>query len=124
MIKFFLRDENGYEQAESVCIKYIANPLLSIIENDNSDIVIAPNPASEYITVNLSSINPTPKRGVEDESLIEIYDVMGVKIRTELIHPMFPKHRMYVGNLAPGVYFIKVICNNGACSIVEKFVKY
>ena len=100
--------------------KVSTSVLEELIEDD---IAISPNPAGEYITLNLYGINPTLKRGVEGDVLVEIYDVMGVKIQTDLIHPMFPKHRMYVGNLAPGVYFVKIGGSNGACSIVKKFVK-
>lgn len=121
MIKFFLRDENGYEQAESVCIKYQANPLLSIIENDISNIEIAPNPANDYITINLLSINPTLKRGIEDKSFIEIYDVMGLKIQStpSAWQPSINEGNLKIdiSNLAPGIYFVKI---GGR---VEKFVK-
>ncbi len=96
---------------------------LNSVENDlsNENIIISPNPATDYITITLDRWSP-PSRWTPSD--IEIYDVMGVKIQTELIHPMTSSHRMNVGDIAPGVYFVKIVGNNGACSIVEKFVKY
>jgi len=32
-------------------------------------------------------------------------------------------HLMNIEHLATGVYFVKIVASNGACSIVEKFVK-
>lgn len=63
--------------------RYTAAKVTSI---KHDDIVfkgkIFPNPATDYITINLSYINPTLKRGVEGDVVVEIYDVMGVKIQS------------------------------------------
>ena len=91
--------------------------------NVNNEIIVQPNPATEYININLSSINPTLKRGVEGEVFIEIYDVMGMKIQSTPFNltPTLSEGRgvrIDVSNLTPGVYFIKM------GERVEKFVKY
>jgi len=91
--------------------------------NVNNEIIVQPNPATEYITVNLSSINPTLKRGVEGEVFIEIYDVMGMKIQSTPFNltPALSEEeraRIDISNLTPGVYFVKI------GDRVEKFVKY
>ena len=85
--------------------------------------LIYPNPATEYITINLSSTNPTLKRGVEGEIVVEIYDVMGI-----MVAQTFPSvfngqtgtsdpPRIDVSYLSPGVYFVKI------GDRVEKFIK-
>ena len=88
-----------------------------------SEIIVQPNPATEYININLSSINPTLKRGVEGEVFIEIYDVMGMKIQSTPFNltPTLSEGegaRIDISNLTPGVYFVKI------GDRVEKFVKY
>ena len=89
-----------------------------VLESEfNYDNIIYPNPATDYITLNLSSINPTLKRGVErigagveGEVMVEIYDVMGVKIHSSSVETIneLSLQRMDVSNLSPGVYFLKV----------------
>ena len=85
--------------------------------------LILPNPASDFITINLPSIIPTLKRGVEGKALIEIYDVMGMKIQSTPFNltPALSEEeraRIDISNLTPGVYFVKI------GDRVEKFVKY
>ena len=96
---------------------------------DNNDIMLFPNPATDYITINIAAINPTLKRGVEGELLIEIYDVIGILV-AQTSSSVFNGQtgtsdppRIDISNLAPGIYFLKIVGSNGASSIVEKFVK-
>ena len=103
----------------------------------HNELLIFPNPATDFITINLSSINPTLKRGVEGEAIwiegevkVEIYDVMGVLV-AQTSSSVFNGQtgtsdppRIDISHLSPGVYFVKIHGSNGACSIVEKFVKY
>jgi hypothetical protein len=74
-----------------------------------------PNPATDYLEINLESINPTLKRGVDEGSDIQIFDMLGTVVAS--IHPMTGSHRMNIENLSPGIYFIKIGKN------FEKFVK-
>ena len=97
--------------------------------NVNNEIIVQPNPATEYIIINLSSINPTLKRGVEGEVVVEIYDVMGVLV-AQTSSSVFNGQtgtsdppRIDISHLSPGVYFVKIHGSNGASSVVEKFVK-
>ncbi len=79
-----------------------------------------PNPATEYITINLSSINPTLKHEVEGVVSIEILDLMGVKTHSTPVgtqNIVSLQQRIDVSNLAPGVYFVKI------GDRVEKFIK-
>ena len=116
--------------------RFVATPITSVEENEEgkSSIEISPNPATEYITIN----SPSIKRGqggvleLNDVITIEIYDVMGVLIHstpvetntsTTLSNRFSSLQRIDISNLSPGVYFLKIVGCNGACSIVEKFVK-
>lgn len=75
---------------------------------------IYPNPAVDFITISLESWSP-PSRWTPTK--IEIFDILGVKVISEAIHPMTSSHRMNLENLPAGVYFIKI------GDKVEKFVK-
>ena len=107
---------------DSIKISEISLEPVSVSEEiNNSYMKISPNPATEYITINTSVINPTLKRGVEGEIVVEIYDVMGVLIHSTPSASQPPLNegnlRIDVSNLSPGVYFVKI---GGK---VEKFIK-
>jgi len=84
----------------------------------DNELMRFPNPVTEYITISLESWNP-PSRWTPTE--IEIYDVMGVKIRTTPSASQPPLHegnfKIDVSHLAHGVYFLKI------GNRVQKFVK-
>jgi len=81
--------------------------------------IIYPNPATDFITINLDRWSP-PSRWTPSE--IEIYDVMGIRIHStpsaSQPHLNEGNLRIDVSNLSPGVYFVKI------GDRVEKFVKY
>jgi len=60
--------------------------------------------------------------------IVEIYDLMGILIHSTPSASQPPLNegnfKIDVSKLSPGVYFVKIVVSNGACSIVEKFVKY
>ena len=71
--------------------------------DNNSDIVISPNPASDYIYLNLG-------QDMIQRGDVEIYSVYGTKVNTPP-SPLFvegEKCRIDVSGLAPGVYFVIV----------------
>ncbi len=86
----------------------------SIKISEDNNFKISPNPASDFITINLDRWSP-PSRWTP--SKIEIYDVMGILIQHDVIHPMTSSHRMNIKYLATGVYFLKI------GNKVERFVK-
>jgi len=111
---------------DTVCISpyksFYVKGITSVKEEENYIIYsnIIPNPATDYITLNINGINTTLQRGVEGEMLIEIYDVMGVLIHSYNLTPALSDGegaRIDITNLAPGVYFIKM------GDRVEKFIK-
>ncbi len=95
------------------------------IITSKDDIFIFPNTATEYITINLKTSEVLETSEV---SRVEIYDVMGMKIQTTPSASQPPLNegnlKIDISNFAHGVYFVKINGSNGACSIVEKFVKY
>ena len=107
---------------------YCCDPASDIEEPDSSNnFNTNPNPATDYITINISGINRRVNPTVDGGVFVEIYDVMGMKIQsTPLETKNFSslQQKIDVSNLSPGVYFVKIVGSNGACSIVEKFVKY
>lgn len=80
----------------------------------NSGMVIYPNPANDFITIQLS--NKGLKPFVTSEK-VQIFDVLGIERMSELIHPMTGSHRMNIEGISSGVYFIRI------GNRVEKFVK-
>jgi len=75
----------------------------------NNDNIIYPNPATDYITINLERCATLQKCGT---SVVEIYDVMGFLIQTTPSASQPPLHegnlKIDVSNLPPGVYFVKI----------------
>ena len=75
---------------------------------------IFPNPSNDFITITLSN------KGLQlfaTTDKVQIFDVLGIEVISELIHPMTASHRMNVEKLPAGVYFIRI------GDRVEKFVK-
>jgi hypothetical protein len=83
-----------------------------------NNISVYPNPSGDYIEI--SSINPTLKRGVDEGSDIQIFDMLGVIQSTPdcfAVTPSSGGQRIDVSFLSSGMYFIKI------GNRVEKFVK-
>jgi hypothetical protein len=73
---------------------------------------IFPNPTRDFITIQTSEVLKT-----SEVSKVLIFDMLGLEVMSESIHPMTGSHRMNVEKLPAGVYFIRV------GDKVEKFVK-
>jgi len=116
-----VKSYNNEEESEwSETCNFTTNKLVSVVaESVSNNIIISPNPATEYITINLSAINPTLKRGVEGEVAVEIYDSLGELLISDVQHLGDVGHlkKIDISNLSPGVYFIKI------GDKVEKFIK-
>ena len=99
-------------------LNFTASPVTDVREEkqDKEKIVIYPNPVGDYLEINFGAFNPTLKRGVDEGSDIEIFDMLGVIVLTvEQTSPSF--QRIDVSILSPGMYFIKIR------NKVEKLVK-
>jgi aminopeptidase N len=77
---------------------------------------IYPNPATDYIEINLDAINPTLKRRVDEDSNIQIFDMLGINV-SPAGGGIKGGGRIDISFLSPGIYFIKI------GNKVEKFVK-
>jgi len=102
--------------------------LTDVKKEENFACNIYPNPATDFFTFNSPSIKRWQGGVLElnENFSVEIYDVMGMKIHSTNLSPALSEGegvRIDVSNLAPGVYFVKISGSNGACSIVNKFVK-
>ena len=105
--------------SDTIYIDVLPAGITSIDDIEKDRIIISPNPATDYITINLSSTNPTLKRGVEWEIVVEIYDSLGELLISDVRHLGDVGHlnEIDVSNLSPGVYFVKI------GDKVEKFIK-
>ncbi|MBS3998889.1 MAG: T9SS type A sorting domain-containing protein [Desulfobulbaceae bacterium] len=75
--------------------------------NSENQFSIYPNPATEYIEIAID-INPTVNCKVDEGSEIKIFNTLGECVLNESIHPMTPSHRMNVGHLPRGVYYVRI----------------
>lgn len=85
-----------------------------IEEEQVTNISISPNPASDYIMISLSN---KELQLFYAEDKVQIFDVFGIEVMSEPIHPMTASHRMNIERLLQGVYFIRI------GNEVVKFVK-
>jgi hypothetical protein len=76
------------------------------VKDETDMIKIIPNPAGDFITVTLGTINPMLKHGV-DETAIYIYNILGEKVITVSARHAVPL-RMNITDLPKGVYFVKI----------------
>jgi hypothetical protein len=76
----------------------------SVNDLDNSrDLGIFPNPATEYITIQTSEVF-----GTSEVYKVQIFDVLGIELMTDSIHPMTRSHRMNIELLPTGVYYLRI----------------
>ncbi|MBX3044323.1 MAG: T9SS type A sorting domain-containing protein [Candidatus Kapabacteria bacterium] len=90
---------------------------------DNTQISIHPNPASDFITIQLRNKGLQPFAA----DRVQIFDMLGLEVISTPSASQPPTGegnlRIDVSHLPTGVYFVQIIGSNGACSIVKKFVK-
>jgi len=82
--------------------KVVVSDELSV-ENNNITFSIFPNPAKDFININLTNL--------ELNSKVEIYNQLGEIVLTPLLTNKFlqdANNQIYVGNLSSGVYFIRI----------------
>jgi len=88
----------------------IEDTILSIDDNEISPFSVYPNPATDFITVNLS---------LEQIEKVEIFDLNGRLIKT-VNSDLSSSQNIDVSNLQSGLYFITV--NTPDASITKKFI--
>ena len=77
-----------------------------------------PNPAVSYINVTLQLIPETDK-----EPILEIYNVLGNKIRAEITEQSRRSYRVDLSNLPSGYYFISIKIPESDIYKTSKFLK-
>ncbi|HPD34356.1 MAG TPA: T9SS type A sorting domain-containing protein, partial [Candidatus Kapabacteria bacterium] len=70
-------------------------------KNIKSDFTIYPNPASDYITINLNDFN------LINDPQIQIFDILGNEFKCPLIHNS-NYLKIDISNLSAGIYIIKL----------------
>ncbi|MCO5251186.1 MAG: serine hydrolase [Candidatus Kapabacteria bacterium] len=73
------------------------------VADERQFIGISPNPASGYITIQTSEVSKT-----SEVYKVQIFDILGIELMSETIHPMTASHRMNIERLPKGMYFIKI----------------
>ena len=103
------------------CKSELSAPFLftDIVEFENKSVSVAPNPAMDFIEIELGS-NHTLKGAVEN---IKIYNFLGEMVQNDIATPPGPLSRggvtrIDVSGLVPGIYFVRV------GDSVQRFVKY
>jgi hypothetical protein len=105
---------NRFGKDKKLIVKIGKDNFVSVInepenELNNSNSIISPNPASDYIEIALNS--SSIKRG-PGGVFYEIYNIFGEKITTPLslrdATHLSANCKIDISNLAPGVYFIKI----------------
>jgi hypothetical protein len=85
--------------------------------NEDKPNLIYPNPASDYIEINL----PPLERGLGGVAPVHIFDLLGMELTTPNLTPTLSEGegvvRLDVSSLSPGVYFVRV------GDVVRKFIK-
>jgi hypothetical protein len=79
-----------------------------------SNIEVFPNPASDFVTLQLES---PPGKG----TTIRVVDVFGRIVISELVDPLKQTYTLDISGLSNGMYFIEVINESGTSS--QKFIK-
>ncbi|MBS3999244.1 MAG: serine hydrolase [Desulfobulbaceae bacterium] len=91
--------------------KIIQNPNSVFNSSQDNELIIHPNPAAEYIEINLEAIKSTFKHGLDENQEIKIYNTMGECVTTT----SFPltgsgndNLRIDISQLPVSLYFIQI----------------
>ncbi|OQA02908.1 MAG: hypothetical protein BWY67_02505 [Bacteroidetes bacterium ADurb.Bin397] len=98
------REELIYWPGSQISGIDVGNYDFSNVEEDKFSLlegVIFPNPADDYITLNLNGVNADK---------IEVYDATGKLFSINIISTDQP--HIFIGNLYPGIYLIKIFSND------------
>jgi photosystem II stability/assembly factor-like uncharacterized protein len=73
----------------------------------NKDIKISPNPATDYIEINLDNVIASPDKSGRS-NLIKIYNTYGECVKTVGANNYLPLQRIDISHLPVGLYFIQI----------------
>jgi hypothetical protein len=113
-----LINANNVDKRNDIYIAKYSQKVSSVADKYQSNIILSPNPANDFITINIQ-----PSEGLEPSEgyVVQIFNTLGIEVgQSSMIDD---KNRIDISHLPTGIYFIRIPGSNGACSIVEKFVK-
>ncbi|MCO5252475.1 MAG: immunoglobulin domain-containing protein [Candidatus Kapabacteria bacterium] len=101
-----------FERIDStVQVEFLGNGLPTSVEDWSNLTLLFPNPATDYIEISYTSINPTVNRRVDETAEIKIFNTLGECVMTTP-HPSTGSGsgnlRIDISHLTRGVYFVKI----------------
>ncbi len=107
----------GGAYGHGVIFKIDSNSTLAVNEPKSNQclIIIFPNPSNGLFTLSLSNINARPDEPFgREKCTIEIYNVMGQKVLTQILRSSQNDKVMDLSNQPNGVYFYRVLKEDGS----------
>ncbi|MDB5281899.1 MAG: cell surface protein [Bacteroidota bacterium] len=98
---------------------YISGLFLGIAANEVSAVRIYPNPANDYLTIDMRNNND---EAISNYSTLEIFNAIGERVTT-VERQSGNVVNVSVANLTTGMYFASVVDSNGVKRMLGKFVK-
>jgi hypothetical protein len=81
---------------------------LGEVVNDNYELIVYPNPTSDYFNINTTRLDA--------QSVIYIYDLLGRLVESHIVS----SDEMQVGeSLSNGVYFLKIMTNSKSQQVIK-----
>lgn len=108
-------DVSGKER--DLCIRAYTGEISSSIdkgEMDYDDIILSPQPASDYLNVQL--------KGNYESHELQILSIDS-KILKKITTNKSDSHTVFVGDLPAGLYFLQIISNNNKSVYIKKWIK-
>jgi len=87
----------------------------------NNELTIWPNPASDWLNIEFSSVETAWKTG--SAKLIRIYDAQGVKVKEITVPEDIDQHTVNVSGFNRGLYYLQYIHSNKIIN-TAKFIKH
>jgi hypothetical protein len=115
--KLFLHQDNAISIKKGDSLLHYSNNwhLVDVNENHKSmEATISPNPAEEYITLNIPPLEKRGLGGVLQE--IQIFDIFGNCVLTAGVQNFVSLQRIDISPLPEGMYFVRI------GKIIEKFM--
>lgn len=109
------QDENGnYAYAPNVWVFKLSHELTGTYQNESdSPFTLYPNPASNQVTIQLSSFTETTE--------VVIYNALGISVKKIPINQT--KTSLYIGDLARGIYFLNLQTAKGGNHVARLVVE-
>lgn len=106
---------------DTVKVEVVNKGMTNVNSEASTNFSIYPNPAEDFIII------PYESNGFSsaDSEKVQFFDIFGKEISDILPEPYAngKELKIDISGLSAGVYFVKLNANNGAASIVRKFVK-